>query len=193
MSTVEENNDTEIKTNNVPAEYAPPTPPPPASEINKDNIEQLLNNQFNQSYKYHTETMKIKSEYDKYKAEVEATIHNNNDKINNYDNLSKKAEQLNGYVSEILKEKYGKLDKDFLELYADELKLDELIKDPLNGINVIEKNLKIYNNMLSKIKQQQPDGTRGKPASSAAVDAKLETRQDYIQAAREYNRSRLGM
>lgn len=170
-----------------------PVPPPPATEFKPDNIEQIIKNQFTQAYNYHKQVLDIKTEYDKFKADADAALKANTDKINAFDTLSQRTEQLNSFAANILKVKFESLDKEFLEAYGEELKIEDLIKDPLAGIETIDKNLKVFNAMVQKFKSQQDDGTKGKPANVQAEVIKMETQSDWLRAAREHAKSKAGL
>jgi hypothetical protein len=163
-----------------------PVPPPPATDIRPDNIGNLLTEQYSQSFAYHNELLKTKAEHDRYRSENDIKLQANAEKVQAYDALSAETAQYREFTAAVLKVKYEALDKEFLSAYADELKLEDLLKNPLAGIAAIDKNLKIFNGVIAKYKASKPDGTQGSPSTAPSENNAVLSRAEWIARSQEF-------
>lgn len=162
-----------------PASY--PVPPEPVKFAGMpEDFKSMMMEQYTQATRFKSEFDKIQQESSARIAELERKIAENEGKVASYDKLNESHGAQNEYMKGILKSKYESLPKDLIE--ARSLKMEDLEKNPLQSIKLLETELKMYNNILEIAKKQlgaPPDGTDGAPGTGAPGAPKpLKTRAD---------------
>lgn len=138
-----------------------PVPPPPV--ITPENWQKAMTEQFTQAHENYNRAQSLEAKLAQLEKDYAAKLAEYTGKVEAYDSTAANLAKYSEFGKAALKAKFEALEKEFVEDHG--FKLEDLEKDPLASIQMLDDKLKIYNNLKEAIAKRHPpaDGTNGQP------------------------------